>query len=185
VPLILLAIPSIFIGLFLGLPYGDSRITQWLSPVFEQATEELGRVEQPFTLFGIDGVLILISVAVAVIGMVGGWYLFGFFNLKPREALVRAWTERAKPLYTGSFHKWYFDDLNDLLFVRFGGLVAASLWWFDRAVIDGTVNGVAHVVQSAGSEVRHIQTGRVQNYALGIAAGLIVMAVGFLLVVSR
>jgi NADH-quinone oxidoreductase subunit L len=185
VPLILLAIPSIFIGLFLGLPYGDSRITQWLSPIFEQATEELGRVEQPFTLFGIDGVLILISVAVAVIGMVGAWYLFGFFNLKPREALVRTWTERAKPLYIGSFHKWYFDDLNDLLFVRFGSLVAASLWWFDRAVIDGAVNGIAHVIQSAGSEVRHIQTGRVQNYALGIAAGLIVMAVGFLLVVSR
>ena len=44
---------------------------------------------------------------------------------------------------------------------------------------------MAHVVQSAGSEVRHIQTGHVQNYALGIAAGLIVMAVGFLLVVSR
>jgi NADH-quinone oxidoreductase subunit L len=185
VPLILLAIPSIFIGMALGLPFGNGLIEQWLEPVFEPAMEALGRTAEPFTLFGIDGALILISTGVAVLGTLGGWYLFGFFNLQPREALVRAWTERAKPLYTASFHKWYFDDLNDLLFVRIGGLVAASLWWFDRAVIDGTVNGVARVVQSAGSEVRHIQTGRVQNYALGIAAGLIVMAVGFLLVVSR
>src|SRR4051794_22809386 len=185
VPLILLAIPSIFVGMALGLPFGNGLIEQWLEPVFAPAVEALGRTPEPFTLFGIDGALILISTGVAVLGTVGGWYLFGFFNLKPREALVRTWTERAKPLYTASFHKWYFDDLNDLLFVRIGGLVAASLWWFDRAVIDGTVNGVAHVVQSAGSEVRHIQTGRVQNYALGIAAGLIVMAVGFLLVVSR
>jgi NADH-quinone oxidoreductase subunit L len=63
--------------------------------------------------------------------------------------------------------------------------VAAALWWFDRAVIDGTVNGVASLTQSTGRSIRHIQTGRVQNYALGIAAGLIVMAIGFLVVVSR
>ena len=30
IPLILLAIPSVFLGLFLGLPLGDSRIHQWL-----------------------------------------------------------------------------------------------------------------------------------------------------------
>jgi NADH-quinone oxidoreductase subunit L len=185
VPLILLAIPSIFIGMVLGLPFGNGLIEQWLEPVFAPAVAELGRTTEPFTLFGIDGALILISTTVAVLGTLGGWYLFGFFNLDPRPALVQAWTERVKPLYTASFRKWYFDDLNDLLFVRFGSLVAASFWWFDRAVIDGTVNGIAHVVQSAGSEVRHIQTGRVQNYALGIAAGLIVMSVAFLLVVSR
>ena len=36
VPLILLAIPSVFLGMYLGLPLGDSRITQWLKPVFEE-----------------------------------------------------------------------------------------------------------------------------------------------------
>src|SRR3954471_21258805 len=50
VPLILLAIPSIFLGMFLGLPLGDSRIAGWLEPVFvasetylkhEQAAYEL------------------------------------------------------------------------------------------------------------------------------------------------
>ena len=30
VPLILLAIPSLFLGLFLGLPLGDSRLHHWL-----------------------------------------------------------------------------------------------------------------------------------------------------------
>jgi hypothetical protein len=41
------------------------------------------------------------------------------------------------------------------------------------------------VVQGAGREVRQVQTGRVQNYALGIAAGLIVIAVGFIVTVTR
>ena len=185
VPLILLAIPSIFIGLVLGLPFGSSVIQGWLEPVFQNANALLGHGAEEFQLFGIDGGLILVSVAVAVIGMVGAWFLFGFFGLHPRQAIVDAYAQRLRPLYTASKNKWYFDDLNDLVFVRFGGLVAAALWWFDRSVIDGAVNGVARVTQSAGGEIRRIQTGHVQNYALGIAAGLIVMAIGFLVVVSR
>ena len=68
-------------------------------------------------------------------------------------------------------NKWYFDELNDLLFVRIGGGSRAALWWFDRNVVDGTVNGIATLTQGAGRGIRHIQTGRVQNYALGIALG--------------
>ena len=184
-PLILLAIPSALLGLVVGLPFGNSVISNWLKPVFEPYDAILGRSPESFQLFGIDGTLILISVAVAVIGMVVAWRLFGFFVLSPREALVEAWTSRLQPLYVASKNKWYFDDLNDLIFVRFGGLVANALWWFDVHVIDGAVNGVASLTQGAGREIRHIQTGRVQNYALGIAAGLIIMAIGFLVVVSR
>ena len=52
-------------------------------------------------------------------------------------------------------------------------------------VIDGAVNGVARVTQKAGNEIRQIQTGRVQNYALGIAVGLIVIAVGLIFLITR
>jgi NADH-quinone oxidoreductase subunit L len=185
VPLILLAIPSALLGLVVGLPFGNSVISNWLKPVFEPYDVILGRQPEAFQLLGIDGGLILISVAVAVAGMVGAWRLFGFFEIPAREALVQAWTARLQPLYIASKNKWYFDDINDLVFVRFGGLVASALWWFDVHVIDGAVNGVASLTQGAGRQIRHIQTGRVQNYALGIAAGLIIMAIGFLVVVSR
>ena len=42
--------------------------------------------------------------------------------------------------------------------------------------MDGTVNGIGTVTVGGGQRLRRIQTGRVQNYALGIALGLIVMA---------
>ena len=38
---------------------------------------------------------------------------------------------------------------------------------------------------AAGMRLRRVQTGRVQNYALGIAVGLIAMAVGYLLIAAR
>ena len=88
-------------------------------------------------------------------------------------------------LYRGSSTKWWFDDLNDLLFVVWGGRLAAAVWWFDRIVVDGTVNGIGTVTTGAGLRLRRVQTGRVQNYALGIALGLIAMAVGYFLIAVR
>ena len=51
----------------------------------------------------------------------------------------------------------------------------------DREIVDGTVNAIGAGTIDAGRGLRHIQTGRVQNYALGIAIGLIVMAGSYLL----
>jgi NADH-quinone oxidoreductase subunit L len=63
--------------------------------------------------------------------------------------------------------------------------VAASLWWFDRVVVDGTVNGIGTLATDAGRGLRQVQTGRVQNYALGIAIGLLLMAGSYLLIAGR
>jgi NADH-quinone oxidoreductase subunit L len=192
VPLVLLAIPSIFLGMALGLPYGGSTITKWLEPVFATAEENLGRAPATVDLFGIDGLLILISVTVAVIGMVVAWRLFGVgwlvFRHEPEpERVTRLANANAATrfLYRASLNKWWFDDLYDLLFIRIGGRIAAAMWWFDRRIIDGTVNGVGAVVGDAGQGLRRVQTGRVQNYALGIAIGLLVMAGSYFLIAGH
>jgi hypothetical protein len=43
------------------------------------------------------------------------------------------------------------------------------------------VNDVGRATIGAGRGLRRVQTGRVQNYALGIAVGLIVMAGSYLI----
>jgi NADH-quinone oxidoreductase subunit L len=182
VPLILLAIPSIFLGLAVGIPPGSGLLNEWLEPVFAQAEENLGLHHEAFNIAGIDGVLIIIGAGAAALGVVFGIWLFGFFRRGEKRERVESWTRRLQPLYNGSNAKWWFDDLNDLIFVRFGGVVARGLWWFDVRVIDGTVNGIASLTQSTGRGIRHIQTGRVQNYALGIAAGLLVIAITYIFV---
>ena len=129
------------------------------------------------------------SVAVAAIGVALAWRLFGAEiggirgAAKPNPSAAR--TARVPFLYRASLNKWWFDELNNLLFIVIGGRVANFLWWFDRRVIDDTVNDLAKVTVGAGRDLRRIQTGRVQNYALGIAIGLIVMAGSFLLIAGR
>jgi NADH-quinone oxidoreductase subunit L len=189
-PLILLAIPSVLLGLALGLPFGASTLTGWLSPVFEEAEHLLARPHEAFALFGIDGVLILASTTVAVIGVVVAWRFFGAdlggIRLPARPEAVRETSARPglSFLYRASLNKWWFDDLNHLLFIVIGGRLSQAIWWFDREVVDGTVNAIGRGTVGSGRELRRVQTGRVQNYALGIAIGLIVMAGSYLLLVG-
>jgi NADH-quinone oxidoreductase subunit L len=182
--LVLLAIPTIFLGLAIGLPLGDSTIKHWLEPVFHPGEIILGITFPEYEFVGLNGGLILISVALAAAGIGVAIWLFGVFNSRARLETVESLTHRnrlSRTLYVASLNKWYFDDLNHLLFYRFGGMVANGVMWFDVRIIDGIVNGVGSLTQRVGDDVRHIQTGRVQNYALGIAIGLVVIAALFIL----
>jgi NADH-quinone oxidoreductase subunit L len=187
-PLILLAIPSAFLGLAIGLPLGASTIKHWLEPVFIESELYQHGEAATYQLFGIDGYLILSSVFVATLGLVAGIYLFGVGKRRVKQERIDALVTSngaTRFLYRASLNKWWFDELNDLLFIRIGGRVAAVLWWFDTRIVDGTVNGIGTVVKDAGGALRKIQTGRVQNYALGIAIGLLVMAGSFLVIVGQ
>jgi NADH-quinone oxidoreductase subunit L len=184
IPLILLAIPSILLGMAIGLPLGDSTLHHWLAPVFHEAEEILHLPHEPYALFGIDGGLILASVAVAATGVALAWRFFGVgigpIRMPGRPEAVREWAARVPFLYRASLNKWWFDELNDLLFIKLGGRLAYAMWWFDREVVDGTVNAVGRRTVATGGGLRRVQTGRVQNYALGIAVGLIVMVGSYL-----
>jgi NADH-quinone oxidoreductase subunit L len=191
VPLLLLAIPTTFLGivigsgLLLGEPFwGNSLIANWLEPIFAPANEIMSIHDHEYEIFGVDGALVLASVAVAAFGIAVGIWFFGFFGIKARLGDVDAIAGRNRVtrfLYNASLNKWYFDDLNHLVFFVFGNKVAAGVMWFDVRVVDGVVNGIGAVTQSAGDGIRRVQTGHVQNYALGIALGLIVIATVFIL----
>ena len=161
----------------------------WLHPIFEHAEELLGHHEAEFALLGIDGALIGASVAVAVIGMVAAWWLFGVeigpLRGRQRPSLVRSLSSRLPFLYQASANKWWFDDINHLLFVVIGGRLAAAMAWFDREIVDGVVNGIGALTRRSGGNLARVQTGRVQNYALGIALGLIAMAGSYFVLLGR
>jgi len=199
IPLWLLAIPSIVLGLFLSWPgpplgpllgqNGPGLLAGWLEPVYAQGHVILGRHEEAFAIFGIDGVLILVSIAVATAGMLAAWRLFGVeiggLRRSGSHERVRELTARAPFLYRASLNKWWFDEINHLVFIVIGGRVAAAAWWFDANVVDGIVNGIGAVTRRSGGGLARVQTGRVQNYALGIAIGLIVMVGSYALMAGR
>ena len=147
IPLILLAIPSVFLGMYLGLPLGDSTISQLARAGVPggggHARPPGGRVRalrhrrraHPHERRHRRARASRIA-----------WRLFGTdiagLRLPARPERVRELTARVPFLYRASLNKWWFDELNHLLFIVIGGKLAYASWWFDRNVIDGTVNSI-------------------------------------------
>lgn len=142
----------------------------------------------------IDGALALLSVGTASIGLAVTWRLFGVelgplrLRRAPDAVAVGAVVRRnalSRFLYRASVNKWWFNDVNHLVFVRSGGVVARGARAFDERGVDGVVNGIGRLMVGAGDRLSAVKTGRAQNYALGIAIGLIAMTGGYFLIVGR
>ncbi len=75
------------------------------------------------------------------------------------------------------FNKYYLDE------IYFRGIVdpifataKSFLWKFvDVKVIDGVINGTASLTTYLGSQVRKIQTGFAQSYAVYMIAGAVII----------
>jgi NADH-quinone oxidoreductase subunit L len=80
-------------------------------------------------------------------------------------------------------HKFYFDELYDLLFYRPAVLLATWLYRLvERPLVLGSVNELVRGVRELGQGTGRLQTGLVRTYALSIAASLAVVTVVFLAV---
>jgi NADH-quinone oxidoreductase subunit L len=167
-PLILLAVAST-LGGFLGLPGSFGVLQRFLRPVFE-AADKIRGVTEP-AVHGLDIALMLVSLAVALLGMGLAWLMY--IRRTDLPVIVGA---KLRPLYKVVYNKFYVDEFYAATVVRLA--VDGSTWvWhhFDESVIDGAVNGTAWLWQHAGQAVRPLQTGRVQNYLLWMFIGLFVI----------
>ena len=140
VPLMLLAVGGVFAG-WLGVPgaWGFSErfhgFERWLEPAFASAAAEAAKGGAHDA--SLEWILMGISVAVAIIGIVVARY---FYHHKPE--IPDSLEKSLKPIHSLLYHKCYVDEVYDVLFVnglgKGGGEVLGA---FDRNVVDGAVNG--------------------------------------------
>ncbi|MEJ0024333.1 MAG: NADH-quinone oxidoreductase subunit L [Alphaproteobacteria bacterium] len=79
------------------------------------------------------------------------------------------------PLHAFLYHKWFFDEIYDFIFVK-GARALGDLFWKvgDQKIIDGLgPNGVAWVAKFTGRQVRKLQTGYVYHYSFLMLAGIV------------
>ena len=117
--------------------------------------------------------LSIVSLALAGAGIWVGWAAYVRGTLSPSRVI-----QRFPRLHRVLAEKYYVDEAYqwaiDRLVLVFGRLVAV----FDRVVVNDTaVDGSAETVRSSGIQMRYIQSGRVYNYGLAMALGVVVVAV--------
>ncbi len=78
--------------------------------------------------------------------------------------------------------KFYFDEIYDFLIVKPLYLFSFGLWkGADQAVIDGSVNGTAAVVDMTGEVVRVTETGQLRHYGLFMFAAGVFITIFYLI----
>ena len=119
----------------------------------------------------LDLVFSIAPVALALAGILLAAWLYKTENDRP-EKLAGS----LGGLYRFVRHKFYIDEI--YLFVTkkiLFPLVGRPAAWFDRHIVDGSVNLVASVTGKTSTLIRGFQSGRIQWYALfffiGIAVG--------------
>jgi NADH-quinone oxidoreductase subunit L len=172
IPLALLAFFSITAG-YLGLPAvvgkNANLFANFLEPVIHSGHEaHLG--------IGTEWLLILLSVAVAVLGIVIAW----IFYIK-NTAIPSKLVARFPGIYKLLYNKYYVDEAYNAVIIN-PAIRGSELLYkhFDLKVIDGAINGTAASANFFGKILSVFQTGLLKDYALIFLLGT-VLILGFLL----
>ena len=153
IPLMILAVFSVFTGL---IPF----------------SEFISSDNKPFEMH-IDMVVASLSVVAAIVGIVVAYTMY--FKDSNKPATVAA---RLKGLYTASLNKFYLDEVWMFITKKvIFNCVSRPIAWFDRHVIDGTMDNIANVTQKASHRVRGLQSGQMQRYVAFLVAGTILIAI--------
>jgi NADH-quinone oxidoreductase subunit L len=114
-------------------------------------------------------ILTVISVAVAVLGIVIGYLVWGSGRID-WLALRARYPSQRRALQRGL----YVDDLYAGALGGPGKVVSAFLAYvFDRRVIDGSLMGLGRVIGAFAQVGRKVQSGLVRAYAVGILLGVV------------
>jgi NADH-quinone oxidoreductase subunit L len=153
VPLIILAIGSVFAGL---IPF-NQLITSDGKP-FETELELIVAIP---------------SVLIGVIGIGVAYLMYCKANELPNKAAALF-----KYGYKWAYNKFYMDEV--YLFVTkkiIFRYISAPIAWFDRHIVDGTMNSMAYVTQNVSFRIRGFQSGQIQKYAFVFVTGAVALAI--------
>lgn len=174
IPLIVLAVLSV-VGGWIGIPHVIAEILPgqpgnlletWLEPVIKTVAAKGGEhdASMEWGLMGTSVTLALISAAVA--------YQFYVRDTAQPEKIAKA----LGPVYRLVSKKYLVDEL------YFGAIInplvrlSKDLWnYVDVNFIDKTTYVIADLMKGGGATVRTMQTGNLQQYAMYVGLGLVVV----------
>jgi NADH-quinone oxidoreductase subunit L len=176
-PLLLLAVPSLLLGLA-GLRTGW--LPEWASTSIsalgntKSLLVERQEVGQPALHIGL--VTAVLSLALAVAGAVTMWLVWR--RAPAADPTARLRQRRALE------HAFFVDDLYDRAFVRPVRVATRAVGWADDTVVGGAVRGTGTETGRLSGWVARTQGGNVQTYLTGLLAGVLLLVAGVVTLVS-
>lgn len=180
IPLIVLAILAAFGG-FLGIPHVlgvsvghlPNLVGDWLNPIFAVSTGILAKTHHPHPDIIWEYMLMAASVVIALSAI----YLATKFYKDKKWRTPRNLVADFGFEYRLLWNRYYLDNLYFMVIIDpLYKLMDKILWkFFDIKIIDGFMNGSASVTMKLGDLLRKIQSGVVQNYAVMMVGGILII----------
>ena len=163
-PLMILAVPSVLIGL-VGTPFAN---------YFEAFIHPTGEAMPGLAEFDWTEFLLMAgsSVAIAVIGITLAYLMYIRRQIDP-SAIAR----KIQPLYLLSLNKWYIDEIYGAVLVQGTLRFAKQVLSADIKFVDGIVNFTGLATMVSGEGLKYFETGRAQFYALIIFGAVLGIAI--------
>jgi NADH-quinone oxidoreductase subunit L len=184
VPLVMLAIPSVLIGLYTVGPmvFGDFfKDVIHVDGAKHGAMAELAEHFHGWAAMGVHALMTPVFW-LAVAGVAAAYYCY-----LVNPALPAAIQSRFSGVYRLLENKYYLDRFNEIVFAGGARAIGTGLWKVgDQAVIDGAVvNGSARLVGWFAGVLRWVQSGFIYHYAIAMIVGVAVLVWWFVPMATR
>ncbi len=115
------------------------------------------------------------SVGIGLIGI-----LIAMFMYKKENTISVRFRAGFGNFYKAAFAKFYIDELymfitKKIIFEK----ISAPSAWFDRHVVDASMNGIGNGTVWISEKIKGLQSGRVQDYAMFFVSGVVVITMLF------
>ncbi|BAU14090.1 proton-translocating NADH-quinone oxidoreductase, chain L [Leptolyngbya sp. NIES-3755] len=166
-PLMILAVPSVLIGL-VGTPFANyfEHFIHAPGEAVQVAAEAGEESLNEFLIMGGN------SVGIALIGITLASLMYLRGKIDPK-----AIAEKIPAVYRLSKNKWYFDEIYNEVFVQGSRRLARQVLEVDSKVVDGVVNLAGLVTLLTGEGLKYFENGRAQFYALIIFVAVLGLVV--------
>ncbi len=177
IPLALLAVGSVFVGMF------GAKIMYIVSVENNFFMDAIFVLEHNKNLLEeIHHAPILVQISPLIVGVVAIALAYLFYLVK--TDIPNKIAKIFNSLYKISYNKWYFDEIYDIILVRPTKKLGDILWRiFDIKIVDdGGPNSIAAFCRMMSLRISKLQTGYLYHYATWMVLGCVIII--FMLILS-
>ena len=112
-----------------------------------------------------------LSMGIAIVSIIFAGWLYAKKNDRPKRM-----ADSCRWLWTAAHRRFYWDEIYLFITRRiiFDG-ICKPIAWFDRHIIDGTMDGLAFITNKASVAIKGFQSGKVQMYIWWYLMGAVVL----------
>ncbi len=109
------------------------------------------------------------SIGIGLFGIIAAWIFY-----KKEKDLSQRFRYAFGNVYKWTYNKFYIDEIyffiTKTIIFKY---ISAPFAWFDKQVVDGTMNGIGNGTVWISSKIKRLQSGKVQDYAMFFISGVL------------